>query len=692
MVHWKRQNRTTIRGSSGGGVSLPPNFNPPPPGPTPAPPACVASIIWNTTDTSGPGLAHAPVAITDPANQHPEYCRSLCCKEPTCRGWTYTDPQPGSTTVHDCWLKGHGAAITPAGIGNGCTGTDGHCWSGLTSVPAGPTPPPTPPPPTPPGLNWRAAAFASVPLNPPRPPKGVGLSLWTNADPGLAGGAWELYEKGTCFGTLSNTSGVICADMVPDSVQAGYLGDNYVWKEADPDGGWVFYVLIGSNKCPAAQPWCGYADAGATPQALLFKSTDLLQWSFASVFWAGPSPLGPAYNRVDTPDTFPLGTAGSQGKQAFIWLTAGTTIWMIGTVAASGAEGGRAFTEESTGLMDTGSLVCQQSLSDHMGRRVQLGWVQASGDGWDGAQSLPRQISASADGSKLLFAPLPEVWDLHGPREGLNRTALLAVNQTADLASLAASFGLQVHYRLTLAIDLHAGAAAVLDIAGGHAAQGTTIAVRPSGSVPPSCGANTIVNNSDSTGSGPATTMGATQVGEKGAEACRQMCCDDATCTHWTFTDPQPGSTKNLCWIKTGGGGQIIPGGCDHWGSGHCWSGLVGGGHGAGTPLELVVNGGKPLPLSNFSATHGGSSSTGTTASVLLDVFVDGCIVEVFGNDGEVAVTASQVSAATDRGGAVSVVPVAGSSASAAASADAGAGRPVVTLDVAAWGMKPSIS
>jgi hypothetical protein len=45
-------------------------------------------------------------------------------------------------------------------------------------------------------------------------------------------------------------------------------------------------VLSGSNRCPVGKRWCGYSDPAATPQALLFKSADLLSWSFVTVFWS----------------------------------------------------------------------------------------------------------------------------------------------------------------------------------------------------------------------------------------------------------------------------------------------------------------------------------------------------------------------------------------------------------------------
>ena len=57
--------------------------------------------------------------------------------------------------------------------------------------------------------DWRGAAFASVPLFPPKHPA-VGLSLWYSTDEDLT--SWKLYQgqPGECAGTLGPNSAVIC--------------------------------------------------------------------------------------------------------------------------------------------------------------------------------------------------------------------------------------------------------------------------------------------------------------------------------------------------------------------------------------------------------------------------------------------------------------------------------------------------
>ena len=59
----------------------------------------------------------------------------------------------------------------------------------------------------------RAAIVASVPIFPPRVPA-VGLSVWLSNDENLT--TWSALENGTCAGTTSPTSGMICPKMVRD--------------------------------------------------------------------------------------------------------------------------------------------------------------------------------------------------------------------------------------------------------------------------------------------------------------------------------------------------------------------------------------------------------------------------------------------------------------------------------------------
>jgi hypothetical protein len=66
-------------------------------------------------------------------------CKKMCCGEPNCVRWTFTDPQPGAPD-HKCWLKGGAGDLI------NFTGSSGHVWSGSVAPPSPPPPPPPPPP------------------------------------------------------------------------------------------------------------------------------------------------------------------------------------------------------------------------------------------------------------------------------------------------------------------------------------------------------------------------------------------------------------------------------------------------------------------------------------------------------------------------------------------------------------------
>ena len=70
--------------------------------------------------------------------------------------------------------------------------------------------------------------------------------------------------------------------------------------------------------------------------------------------------------------------------------------------------------------------------------------------------------------------------------------------------------------------------------------------------------------------------LNASEFGIPLAEQCRDICCTTPGCAFWTVTDPQPNSDEHICWLKKSDG-AILPNGCQHYHSGHCWSGAVRG-------------------------------------------------------------------------------------------------------------------
>lgn len=222
-------------------------------------------------------------------------------------------------------------------------------------------------------------------------------------------------------------------------------------------------------------------------------------------------PLG---NRVDTPDTFPIssggvGSAGHYDLQAFLWLTGGKTVWMVGTFDSdtgiftapkseegqSRAAGTGATTVnpavEKYGIVDPGFFVCQQSMTDVDDRRVQFGWIGAGGPGWSGVQSLPREIQYSSRTSGLTFNAHPNVWTLHGDDHSTVADVVLQAGDAHDLTPMVNALdqngvgsgnGTRLHLRVTIFFPTPAAGgggganvAASVHISGGEANGGSTI-------------------------------------------------------------------------------------------------------------------------------------------------------------------------------------------------------------------------
>ncbi len=337
------------------------------------------------------------------------------------------------------------------------------------------------------GETWLSANIASAPSMPSRSNPGPrGLKLWTSNDTDLIKyeeylppGTRALNDSGT------NTACVICPGPTkpgdpsnpPNWTRAADIGDSYVWSDpawnvpVDPakNETRTFYVLSGEGRCPyptstsTSTPtddddddppppppiWCGWA-AGREPQALLFRSKNLVDWQFVSEFYNGTQDQ---YTAVMTPETFRF----PGGEQVLIWLGRDNTHWVTGHAVWERGGGGDddddttnyegnhhhqddqpRFVEASLGGNPSfgpedvgGGTHCGQSLWDANGRRVQFMWLGLDVDGapYTGSQSLPREIVLAPPGTGvvgLLFRPLDaEMASLHTSKAGQASTLRL---------------------------------------------------------------------------------------------------------------------------------------------------------------------------------------------------------------------------------------------------------------------------
>lgn len=180
--------------------------------------------------------------------------------------------------------------------------------------------------------------------------------------------------------------------------------DHCVWREGEK-----WRQLIGS----------GIRGQGGT--AFLYESDDLRTWTYL-----GPLLVGDAAQAPGSPewtgtmwecvDLFRIGDDDSADRDILVF-----SAWDDGVTHHplywSGRYHGDRFTPSSLHRLDLGGryFYAPQSMRDESGRRLMFGWLQegrsdaaAVEAGWSGVMSLPRVVTAAADGS-LHQQPAPEI-------------------------------------------------------------------------------------------------------------------------------------------------------------------------------------------------------------------------------------------------------------------------------------------
>lgn len=191
----------------------------------------------------------------------------------------------------------------------------------------------------------------------------------------------------------------------PSDLDVTAYRDHCVWSEADAAGGRRWRQIVGS----------GIRGVGGT--ALLYESDDLRSWRYL-----GPLLVGDV---ADAPRTSPEWT-GTMWECVDLFRVDGTdalvfSAWDEGVTHHplywTGRYAGDAFAADALHRLDLGGrfFYAPQSMRDESGRRVLFGWMQegrpdaaAVAAGWSGVMSLPRVVTARADGS-LHQAPAPEI-------------------------------------------------------------------------------------------------------------------------------------------------------------------------------------------------------------------------------------------------------------------------------------------
>ncbi|WP_254279734.1 GH32 C-terminal domain-containing protein [Haloarcula marina] len=172
---------------------------------------------------------------------------------------------------------------------------------------------------------------------------------------------------------------------VLDSIDwRGEFRDHCVWKEGE-----TWYQLIGS----------GIDGEGGA--ALLFESTDLVEWEYCRPLLTGDwRKTGPMWECPELLrfDDGALLHVSDYAKVAYF----------VGEYD----EATHAFDPSDDGLLDHGVFYAPQSFEDDDGRTIMFGWLKEERDaeaqwdaGWSGAMSLPRVVSLTDEGTPEYSLP-----------------------------------------------------------------------------------------------------------------------------------------------------------------------------------------------------------------------------------------------------------------------------------------------
>jgi beta-fructofuranosidase len=163
----------------------------------------------------------------------------------------------------------------------------------------------------------------------------------------------------------------------PEGLEVTGFRDPCLWREGE-----AWMLILGS----------GFRGKG--PAILLYRSTDLRQWTYLHPLIEGPGSGKKSSNPVGTgdmwecPDFFPLGS-----KHVLLISTMGKVHWKVGEYKD------QRFIPEAEGLVDAGAYYAAKSMVDHHGNRILWGWIpetrpekEYSAAGWAGVMALPRVL------------------------------------------------------------------------------------------------------------------------------------------------------------------------------------------------------------------------------------------------------------------------------------------------------------
>lgn len=220
----------------------------------------------------------------------------------------------------------------------------------------------------------------------------------------------------------------------PKGVKADLFRDPKVWKHGD-----TYYMVCGASR-------------GNMGQALLYRSEDMLHWTFFNVLAESRGEWGMMW---ECPDFYPI---GNQYVLTFSPMGAGehTAVYMAGDFDY----GTGRFQCHASGEIDWGfDYYAPQSFLAPDGRRITVGWANewewmplwkdwgpTYREGWCGSFNIPREVRLTENGT-LQFLPIAEVEAMR--TNPMRKDALVVTEQGTELTA-----GDGVCFELKMKIDL----------------------------------------------------------------------------------------------------------------------------------------------------------------------------------------------------------------------------------------------
>lgn len=213
----------------------------------------------------------------------------------------------------------------------------------------------------------------------------------------IAVGNGETYEK-------PDANPVIDGSMLPADCNRSDFRDPKIWRAEDG----TYYVLAGNKTYDGI------------PQVVLFRSKDLKQWSFASVFARdddrqfGTMWECPDYFRLAGTDVFICSPQDMMADEEF--HNGNNVACFLGKLN----EDTLTFHTDKVFSLDYGfDFYAPQSIETADGRRVLIGWMQSwdtsnalpTDQKWAGMMTIPRELELKGD--TLLQNPVRELADYH---------------------------------------------------------------------------------------------------------------------------------------------------------------------------------------------------------------------------------------------------------------------------------------